>query len=128
MTDFLRLPVNPDEGFPQAFRLSLGGRTYQFALHVNVAEEVLPEPGEVAGQILELGDPEVDRSGAFLVVAVSREDAGGAVPLLRRKVVPGLEYLTGDLVLTFRSLRVALKNLNGVGAFGSEIVAGVALR
>jgi hypothetical protein len=31
-------------------------------------------------------------------------------------------------LLTFRTLRVAVRNLNGVGAFGSEIVAGVAVR
>jgi len=38
---FLALPIEEAEGFPQAFRLSLAGRTYQFRLYANVAEELL---------------------------------------------------------------------------------------
>jgi hypothetical protein len=126
---FLRLPVDSDEGFPQAFRLTAGNATYRVELHVNVAEEVLPEPDRGAGEVLDLATDtaEVD-TGAFLVVAVARQDPAGDTWLLRRKVVLRLVYRAGDLLLTFRTVKVAVRNLNGVGAFGSEIVAGVAQR
>jgi hypothetical protein len=128
-TAFHRLPVNPDEGFPQAFRLATGGSTYLVELHVNVAEEVLPEPDRVTDEVLDLATDTAELvTGAFLVVAVARQDPAGDTWLLRRRVVPGLVYRAGDLLLTFRTLKVAVRNLNGVGSFGSEIVAGVAER
>lgn len=137
--EFRRLPVNADEGFPQAFRLTVAGVTYRFALHVNVAEQEVPDPvrapdgaipgGAVPGGVLDLAtDAPGSATGAFMVVVVVREDPGGDAPLLRRRIVPGLRYRAGDLVLTFRTLRVALRNLNGIGSFGSEVVGGVALR
>ena len=114
---FLRLPIDASEGFPQGFRLVLGGRTYQFRLHANVAEELpLTRPLDLP----------TDR--AFLVLSVSREEPTGPVAVLRRKLVPGLVYHAGELALLFRSMRLDPRNLNGVGSFGSEVVGGVALR
>jgi hypothetical protein len=124
--DFRLLPVNADEGFPQAFLLVVGSATYRFTLHVNVPEETLPDPEEGREAVLDLAPSNAGRG--FMVIAVVREDPGGEATLLRRKIVPGLEYQVGELVLTFHTLRVALRNLNGIGAFGSEVVGGVALR
>jgi hypothetical protein len=121
---FLRLPVNPDEGFPQSFRLSFEGRSYVFGLQVNVAEEVLPDPDGTEGLYAVVSLP---GDGAFLAVAVVREGPDGEESLLRRKVVPGMIYRAGELTLTFRTIRIALGNLHGFGRWGSEVVAGVAL-
>jgi hypothetical protein len=117
---FLRLPIDPAEGFPQAFRLALGGRTYQFRLHANVTEELAIAR---AGELLTL-----PMRGAFLVLAVAREEPAGLVTILRRKLAPGVEYRAAELALLFRVIRLDLRNLNGLGAFGSEVVGGVALR
>jgi hypothetical protein len=120
MADFRQLPIDPTEGFPQAFRLSLAGRTYQFALHANVAEEIATAAPD---GLLDLPAP-----GAFLVLAVGREQPGGVVPLLRRKLVPDVEYHAAELALVFRTMQVDRRNLNGIGSFGSVVVGGVALR
>jgi len=117
---FLRLPIDPAEGFPQTFRLALAGRTYQFGLYANVAEEILDG---APGELLEL--PALE---AFLVLSVGREEPGGLVPILRRKLVTGVEYPAAELMVTFRTMLLDPRNLNGIGAFGSQIVGGVALR
>ena len=115
---FAALPVNADEGFPQCFRLQVGAAVYQVDLSVNVAEEVLAASSGVL-------DLPADR--AFLVVGVTQETRAGLLPLLRRKVVPGLQYPAGPLVLTFPSARIDVRNLHGAGSFGSSVVGGVAL-
>jgi hypothetical protein len=116
---FLRLPIDPADGFPQAFRLALAGRTYQFRLHANVAEELLDDG--LAG-LLELP---TDR--AFLVLTVTREGPDRAV-ILRRKLVPDVVCDAAELAVLFRVMRLDRRNLNGIGSFGSEIVGGVAVR
>ncbi|MEW2352942.1 hypothetical protein [Spirillospora sp. NPDC029432] len=115
---YLRLPVDADEGFPQSFRLQLGTLVYLVELYVNVAEERAAEGGALD---LLGGD-------AFLVARVLREDSGRLVPLLHRKVARGLEYAAGELSLVFKEAVVDVRNLNGVGAYGSRVVAGVAAR
>lgn len=117
---FNRLPIDADEGFPQAFRLALAGRVYQFRLYANVAEEIVL--GAPRGSV------ELPAKGAFLVLSVEREEPGGLVAILRRKLVPGVEYAAAELVLTFRTLRLDPRNLNGAGSFGSEVTGGVATR
>ena len=117
---FLPLPIDPAEGFPQAFRLALAGRTYQFRLHANVAEEVLAQAPD--------GLLELPAAGAFLVLTVDREEPAGLVTILRRKLVPNVAYHAAELVLRFGAMRVDRRNLNGLGAFGSVVVGGVALR
>ncbi|GLY16387.1 hypothetical protein LWF15_29880 [Kineosporia rhizophila] len=122
---FLRLPVDPDEGFPQSFRLVVGGRGYVFGLQVVVLEEVLPPRDTELGLSAALDLP---TDGAYLVMTVVREDSERGTTLLRRKLVPGHVYRAGELAVTLRSARVAIGNLNGVGRHGSQIVAGVAVR
>jgi hypothetical protein len=117
---FLALPIDPAEGFPQAFRLSLGGHSYQFRLYVNVTEELLDG---ASGNLLDL-----PAKGAFLVLSVDREDPSGLTTILRRKLVPGVEYHAAELALTFPTMLLDPRNLNGVGSFGSRVVGGVALR
>src|SRR4051794_5372324 len=96
--NFFRLPINADEGFPQAFRLTVAGQLYQFRLYANVAEELLdPDPS---------GPFELPSPGAFLVLRVDREEPTGLVTLLRRKLVPDIEYHAAELALTFRTMRV----------------------
>jgi hypothetical protein len=115
---FATLPVNADEGFPQCFRMQVGTAVYQVDLSVNVAEEVLA----AAPGVLDLPAEQ-----AFLVVGVVQETPAGLLPLLRRKVVPGLVYSAGPLALTFTSARIDVRNLHGTGSFGSSVVGGVAV-
>ncbi|MET8997638.1 hypothetical protein [Amycolatopsis sp. Hca4] len=116
---FRRLPINPADGFPQAFRLTVAGRTYRFRLYANIAEEQL----ENTTGLLEL-----PADGAFLVLSVDREEPAGPTTILRRKLVPGITYHAGELALTFPTMQLDPRNLNGVGEFGSQVVGGVAAR
>ena len=118
--EFRSLPIDAAEGFPQAFRVSAGGRTYQFRLYANVAEESLDAS---AGGLLDL-----PAKGAFLVLSVDREEPAGVTTVLRRKLVPGVQYHAAELALTFPTMLVDRRNLNGAGSFGSLVVGGVALR
>lgn len=117
---YLQLPINADEGFPQAFRLSFLGNTYQIALYVNALEGVQARPDDYLYQL-----PAPD---AFLVMTVQREEPAGPVILFRRKVVCNLEYEAAELAFFFRTITVAKRNLNGIGAYGSTISGGIAAR
>ncbi|WP_369034219.1 hypothetical protein [Streptomyces adonidis] len=116
---FLRLPIDADEGFPQAFRLAVAGRNYQFRLYANVAEDIVDSAPS--------GPLDLPTARAFLALSVDREEPGGPVTILRRKLVPAVEYPAAELALTFRTMRLDLRNLNAAGSFGSEVVGGVAL-
>ena len=63
---YLTLPINPDEGFPQAFRLALGARAYTVTLYVNLLDEEGRPDDEVVYDLAR--DPR-----AFMVMAVRRE-------------------------------------------------------
>jgi len=117
---FRRLPIDPAEGFPQSFRLSLEDRTYEFQLYANVTEELVDAAST--------GPLDLPRKGAFLVLSIAREEPTGLVTIFRRKLVPNLEYAVAELAVVFRTMRLDRRNLNGVGAFGSDVVGGVALR
>jgi hypothetical protein len=127
MSTFLQLPVDADEGFPQSFRLALDGRAYVFGLLVSIAEEVLPTSGPGGPFDLDAVLP-LPGPAAYLVLTVAREDSGGSVTLLRRKVVPGHVLRAGELDVVVRTVRIARGNLHGAGRHGSEVVAGVAVR
>jgi hypothetical protein len=116
------LAVNPDAGFPQLFRQTLGERTYRFVLYVNVAEDLLEGLPDEAVLALPL-------EHAFAVLRIDRETGtSAAVPLFRRKVIPGQQYSSSELAFTFSALEVAKLNINQPGAFGSNISGEVALR
>lgn len=118
MTDTMnRLPINADEGFPQAFRLTVGRRTYGLALQVTVLTEDLPATPLVL--------PSAD---AYLVLTVTREGPGPAATLLHRKLVTGHEYAAAELAFRFTELVIDPRNLGAVGAYGSRVVGGVATR
>ena len=117
---YLQLPINADEGFPQAFRLSFLDNTYQIALYVNALETEQPLPDEY---VYELPAPD-----AFLVMTVQREEPAGTVVIFRRKVVCNLELEAAELAFLFRTITIAKRNLNGIGAYGSTIIGGIAAR
>jgi len=111
------LPIDNTAGFPQGFPLSLNGINYQFSLYVDVPEAALGPIGEV--MVL----PDAQR---FLVVRVDILAADGTTQtIFLRKVVPSLEYSVRGIGLYFPTQIVARRNLNGVGSFGTNIVAGV---
>ncbi|HZY84020.1 MAG TPA: hypothetical protein VFE78_04270 [Gemmataceae bacterium] len=132
------LPADGDRGFPQSFPLVFAGTTYQFLLYVDASPSLLADktqvldlpyprglpPGVTPPVAFDLPVPE-----AFLVVRVDQGLPDGSSQLLFvRKVVPGLEYEAGAIALTFPTQLVAVQNLNGQGAFGSQITGGIAPR
>lgn len=118
---FLRLPISPEEGFPQAFRLALGDRVYSVTLYVNITEPVVEATAE--DHLFELPQP-----GGFLVMRVVRE--GGETPqvIFHRKVVRDHLYDAAELRFRFGRMAVSRRNLNGIGDFGSLIEGSVAVR
>lgn len=111
--DYLRVPVDADRGFPQAFGLSLGEKTYQVSLSVTVLDEdLVTEPLEMP------------QRAAYVVCTVT----DGERTLLRRKVAPHVEYEADELAFVFTEIVVHPGNVNGSGAFGSRITGGVAKR
>jgi len=116
---YLQLPVNADEGFPQAFHLTLGNASYTISLQVTVADEELLRDG----QPLRLPLP-----GAFMVMTAVREGPGPAAVIFRRKLVLAHEYAAAELAFVVKEIVVDPRNLNAAGAFGSLVTAGVAAR
>jgi hypothetical protein len=114
---YLRLPIQPDEGFPQAFRLSVGSSAYSVALYVSVLEDPIPDQRLV-----------LPTTGAFMVMSVRRDSPGSPTTIFRRKLVTQHEYEAAELAFVFTRIAVDARNLNGAGAFGSQVTGGVALR
>ena len=120
---YFQLPINADEGFPQSFRLSFNGNTYQVVLYVNILEDGSDQPDKGTDNMYTL-----PKKGAFMVMRVSREDPGGATVIFQRKLVPNCEYKAQEVAFVFRQMRVARENLNGIGTFGSAVIGGIATR
>lgn len=116
---YLRLPVAADDGFPQAFRMTMGRGSYVVGLSVTVLDDALP----AAGLPLRLPRPD-----AYMVLVVTREGPGPAEVIFRRKLVLDHEYGAAELAFIARELVVDPRNLNAAGAFGSRITVGVAAR
>jgi hypothetical protein len=135
--NYVTLPINPDEGFPQAFRLAFLGATYQLLLYVNVSEETLIAHADT---LLDLSSPltlprradelvpHASPPTPLLVLRVAREMPTGPVVLLQQRVVPQLDIPAGELVFLFDRIQIDRRNLNGVGAFGSLVNGKVAAR
>ncbi|HET8971636.1 MAG TPA: hypothetical protein VFN19_11285 [Candidatus Nanopelagicales bacterium] len=123
------LPVDGDEGFPQAFLLGLGERTYRIELYLNVAESELPGRGLDPKTVIDVsgrGDGAGPRGA--LIGAVIRQDADHETVLLRRRLLPGLAYQAVELSLVLDTAAIAVGNLNGAGPYGSVINARVGAR
>jgi hypothetical protein len=116
---YLRLPVDPDAGFPQAVRIALGPATYLMTYNVCVTDDDLLTSDEPVT---------LPRPDAFLVLEVAREGAAEPRVIFRRKLVPDLEYEADELAMVFTEMAVHPRNLNGIGAHGSVVRGGVALR
>jgi hypothetical protein len=117
---YLSLPIDGDEGFPQAFRLTFNGRTYQILLYANLPEELVEAAED---QVFDLPAPH-----AFMVMRVARETTGQPEVIFHRKLVPNIDYEAQELAFRFDTMRVARRNLNGAGSFGSQVTGGVAAR
>ena len=117
---YLRLPINGDEGFPQALRVGFRDQTYGLLLYVNVLEG---DPATPEDHVYDLPAP-----GAFMVMRVTRETVEGPRVIFQRKLVPNLEYEAAEVAFLFRQMRVAKRNLNGIGAHGSQVTGGIAER
>jgi hypothetical protein len=113
------MPINADEGFPQSFRLDFKGSTYRIVLYVNAPED----PTVPLEHIYDLPEGE-----AFMVMRVEREGPGKAQVMFQRKLVPNQRYEAAELIFVFREMRVARRNLNGIGALGSRVAGGIAAR
>lgn len=122
------VPIDGSRGFPQAFPLFFAGRTYQFRLYVNMP---LGFPAPPNG-FLDLpigGTREKPTEEAYLVAVVERELPDGTrQPVFARKVISGLAYPVDRMTLVFRRQRIAVKNLNGRGEFGTRVTAEVTPR
>ena len=120
MRQFVPLPIDSRNGFPQSFPLLFGGKSYRFSLYVNVAADLLPRDGG----LLPLPDER-----AFVVARVERAKTDGSFEtILLRKVLPKVEYVAGDIALRFPEQRVVRENLNGRGDFGSLVRGEIADR
>lgn len=118
---FEPLPIDPDRGVPQVFPHRFDGATYQFRLYANLSAEELAEGRDFYDL--------PTAAGGHLVVRVEREDAEGVrTPIFQRKVVPGLVYEAGAVLLTFPGQRLARLNVNGRGPAGSSLSGGIARR
>jgi hypothetical protein len=118
--EYLSLPVNADEGFPQSFRFVFGNSTYRISLYVTVLED---RPQTVDEIVYEL-----PTETEYMVMTVAREGPGEPQVIFRRRIVPDHEYEADELAFLFREVKVARQNLNGVGSFGSRITGGVTAR
>lgn len=117
-----RLPLDPDDGFPQAFRFTFAGYTYRVGMYVTVAEKLLEPHRSDPRTLIDLAgaDQEASLNGR-LVADVVREANGLELVLLHRRLLPGLSYLLAELRLDVVRASVAIGNLNGHGQFGSRI-------
>ena len=119
--EYLTLPINADEGFPQAFRLALTPRAYTITLYVNLLDEESAADDELVYDLAR------DRRG-FMVMVVRRDGPPDEREIFRRRLVVGHEYEAEELGFLFNEIRVDRRNLGGVGSFGSRVVGGVATR
>jgi hypothetical protein len=117
--DYLALPINADEGFPQAFRLALAPRAYTISLYVNLLDEEGSADDAIAYDLAR--DPR-----AFMVMAVRRDGPPAGEEIFRRRLVVDHAYEAAELGFLFREIRVDRRNVGGVGSFGSSVVGGVA--
>lgn len=121
---FLQLPVDPDQGLPQAFSCTVGSTRYEFGVYVSIdAPESDPPQTRY-----DLGSPGAPLG--HLVLRVVRPGPTGPAVILLRKLVPepALIHYAAELAVMMTRAVIARGNLNASGQYGSQIVIGVAPR
>ena len=123
--DYAALPASGDDGFPQAFLLEIAGTVYRLTLAVYYRDPAFVVDAAYASSVFELPDA---ARGLFLNLKVEYENRPDATRLVgARNVVRDMPMAFGPLRFRFTRIRVAQANLKGPGAFGSELVAQVAV-
>ena len=123
------LPIDADQGFPQAFPLVFGGISYRFRMYVNASPIMTIFDLPVTELSIASPTRDLTRPQMYLVARVDRDLPDGSTQIIfMRKVVPELEYTAGDIALAFPIQRIAVRNLNGTGTFGSKVKGGIASR
>ena len=123
--DYAPLPVSGDDGFPQAFLISVAGFVYRLIFTVVYSDPAYVVGREYEGAVFDLSDPAL---GLALDLRVEREDLTGSDRLVGvRRVVLDMPIAFGPMRFRFSRLKVARANLVQPGASGSEIVGEVAV-
>ena len=126
--EFRQLPVEPDQGLPQAFSCLIGGTSYEFGLYANL-DIANQDPLETVYDLSPPGGLAQPASPpGYLVLRVVRQGLTGPRIIFLRKLVPepGLVHEAGELAIMLARAQIARGNLNGPGHFGTQIVIGVA--
>jgi hypothetical protein len=119
------LPVSGDDGFPQAFLISIQGVVYRLIFTVVYDDPAYVVGREYEGAVFDLSDPAL---GLALDLRVEQEDLIDPDRVLGvRRVVLEMPIAVGPLRFRFSRLKVARANLVQPGALGSEIVGEVAV-
>jgi hypothetical protein len=125
---FLELPVEPDQGLPQAFSFKVGASAYLASIYANIHAG----PGDGLQTLYDLSRPSGPPPAAppgYLVLRIDRTGPDARTLLLRKLVVePGLVHPAGELAVKIVEATVARGNLNGAGHFGTRILIGVSQR
>ncbi|WP_037684191.1 hypothetical protein [Streptomyces griseus] len=127
---FHRLPVEPDEGLPQAFGCLIGPTAYDFGLYAELDAPDTDPPETLYDLAAPAPSARPAAPPGYLVLRAVRHGADRQRTEFLRKLVvePQLVHTAGRLAIRLVTARVARGNLNGRGHYGSEIVIGVAQR
>jgi hypothetical protein len=127
---FLQLPIDPDQGLPQAFSSAVGATRYEFGVYVNL-DAPESDPPETLYDLASPGPSEHPAAPlGHLVLRVVRPGPAGPTVILLRKLVPEpqLIHYAAELAFKVTQAVIARGNLNARGQYGSQIVIGVAQR
>jgi hypothetical protein len=122
---YVKLPASGDDGFPQAFLLEMKAVVYRLTMTVYYPDPDFILNAAYAKTFFDLPDP---TRGLFLNLKVEREGLPDPIRLVgARRVVLEMPIVLGPLRFRFHRVRVAQANLIGPGAYGSELLAEVAV-
>jgi hypothetical protein len=122
---YAALPASGDDGFPQVFRLELGGTVYRLTFGVSFTDPALVLGSQYAAMFFDLPDP---AHGLFLSLRADRDDLPPGSGLVGvRRVVLATPIPLGPLRFRFSRIKIAQANLAGPGQYGSELVGEVAV-
>jgi hypothetical protein len=122
---YAALPASGDDGFPQVFRIELGGTVYRLTFGVSFTDASLVLGSQYAGTFFDLPDPD---HGLFLSLRADRDDllpGSGLVGV--RRVALVIPISLGPLRFRFSRIKIAQANLAGPGQYGSELTGEVAV-